>query len=125
MDTTTRKYLRPRLPPHWESRWPLQPRGQAQRTQAALSQSEGEAATANAQRPLRFALAALWLAAALAAPPVAAADAALRGLDEAISAALARGNPTPAPATARQRTAASTDNLALGATVSASAIRAL
>ncbi|BAV97345.1 conserved hypothetical protein [Lysobacter enzymogenes] len=56
---------------------------------------------------------------------VAAADAALRGLDEAISAALARGNPTPAPATARQRTAASTDNLALGATVSASAIRAL
>ena len=56
---------------------------------------------------------------------VAADDAALRGLDEAISAALARGNPTPAPATARQRTAASTDNLALGATVSASAIRAL
>lgn len=56
---------------------------------------------------------------------VTAAEAALRGLDEAISAALARGNPTLAPATARQRTAASADNLALGATVSASAIRAL
>lgn len=56
---------------------------------------------------------------------VPAAEAALRALDETISAALARGNPTPAPATARQRTAASTDNLALGATISASAIRAL
>lgn len=56
---------------------------------------------------------------------VAAADAALRALDETISAALARENPTPAPATARQRTAASTDNLALGATISTSAIRAL
>lgn len=73
MDTTTRKYVR--VPSHWESRRPLQARGQAQRTQVALSQSEGEAATANAQRPLRFALAALWLAAALAAPPAAAADA--------------------------------------------------
>ncbi|ALN58550.1 hypothetical protein GLE_3204 [Lysobacter enzymogenes] len=56
---------------------------------------------------------------------VPAAEAALRGLGETISAALARENPTPAPATARQRTAASTDNLALGATISASAIRAL
>ncbi|QQP97749.1 hypothetical protein [Lysobacter enzymogenes] len=56
---------------------------------------------------------------------VGAAEAALRGLDETISAALARGNPTPASATARQRTAASTDNLALGAAISASAIRAL
>lgn len=56
---------------------------------------------------------------------VPAAQAALQGLDEAVSAAFSRKNPTPAQAGARLTAAAPSDNLPSGAAVSASAIRLL
>ncbi|ALN80176.1 hypothetical protein [Lysobacter antibioticus] len=56
---------------------------------------------------------------------VPAAQAALQGLDESISAAFSRGNPTPAQAAARLTVVAASDNLLPGDAVSASAIRLL
>ncbi|MGH8083289.1 MAG: hypothetical protein ACREP7_22115 [Lysobacter sp.] len=52
-----------------------------------------------------------------------AAQAALQGLDESISAAFSRENPTPAQAVARLTAVPASDNLIPGAMVSASAIR--
>lgn len=54
-----------------------------------------------------------------------AAQAALQGLDESISAAFSRENPTPMQAGARQTEPATSNNLVQGAAVSVSAIRVL
>ncbi len=73
MDTT--RWMHLRLRSRLQPRLPRPARGRAQRTQAAPSQPEGAAAIADAGRPRRLATAALWLAAALAAPMAAATDA--------------------------------------------------
>ncbi|MEH6421491.1 hypothetical protein [Pseudomonas sp. CGJS7] len=54
-----------------------------------------------------------------------AAQAALQGLGESISASFSRLNPTPAQACGRQTGVAAGDNLVPGAAVSTSAIRVL
>ncbi|ALN92152.1 hypothetical protein LG3211_3197 [Lysobacter gummosus] len=60
-----------------------------------------------------------------ACAPVHAAQAALQGLDESISASISRRNPTPAQAVPRLTATVAGDNLVPGATVSVSAMRVL
>lgn len=73
MDTTTRKYLRPRS--QAAAQPPSPSRGQARRARAAPSLQADEAAPYSVRGSRGFAVAALWLAAALAAPSAPAADA--------------------------------------------------